>query len=192
MEIRVVNKDGKTHGLNKAWYKNGILSHEFPYKNGKIHGLTKQYYETGNILEIGSFKNGQLHGVFKTFYENGVLAKETMFKNGIQHGFETLYKESGGVVSLILYKDGLVAERDKNSLSNSKEKQMKLPIRLNDALENFAQSNGKISYSDISKMNVTSRVCSSLNKLLDEYFDFEEGSDELVKIENKIVNIIKG
>ena len=43
----------------KAYYENGKLQGEAPYKNGQIDGVVKMYDENGKVIEQVIFKNGQ-------------------------------------------------------------------------------------------------------------------------------------
>ncbi|WP_394966090.1 toxin-antitoxin system YwqK family antitoxin [uncultured Helicobacter sp.] len=67
------NERDKISGcVEKAYYENGNLRYEIPYKNGEIHGVEKWYYENGNLrLEI-PFENDKRHGIAKAYYENGI------------------------------------------------------------------------------------------------------------------------
>jgi hypothetical protein len=43
----------------KAYFENGKLQLEIPYKNGQVDGLVKRYDENGQVVEQATFKNGQ-------------------------------------------------------------------------------------------------------------------------------------
>ena len=44
----------------KAYFENGKLQLEIPYKNGQVDGLVKRYDENGQVVELSTFKNCQV------------------------------------------------------------------------------------------------------------------------------------
>lgn len=47
----------------KAWYVNGKLAFEEPFKNGMRHGITKSWKPNGSSFEIRPYRKGRLHGI---------------------------------------------------------------------------------------------------------------------------------
>jgi len=88
-------KDGKEHGINKAFYESGKLKMEANVKDGKLYGAFKEFYENGKLRTEGNFNNDKLHGTNKTFYENGKLRSEANYKDGDQYGIYKEYYEDG-------------------------------------------------------------------------------------------------
>ena len=99
-------KNGKKHGVQKAYYENGKLMREIPYKNDKIHGVAKGYYESGKLASETPYQNGKKHGVEKAYYENGNLRYEAPYQNGEIHGIAKRYYENGNLQAQATYENG--------------------------------------------------------------------------------------
>ena len=53
LHLRGRGVDGKLHGKNQIFYKNGNVHCNFIYKEGELHGLCKGYYLHGTLaLEV--------------------------------------------------------------------------------------------------------------------------------------------
>ena len=103
MKSRCEFKDGKQHGKQEFFFKNGNKSEVFSidsrnpaYKNGKESWNQKQhivgqhliYYKNGTLShEENSNEKGEYNGVVRGFYKSGVLRYEGNYVNGrLQNG----------------------------------------------------------------------------------------------------------
>ena len=71
-------------GIQKSYYKNGVLQSEFFHCNGKIEGEYKTYYnnklsitnpQNKIIHEICNYINGKIEGEYIKYYESGQISK---------------------------------------------------------------------------------------------------------------------
>ncbi len=83
-EIRSLEqfKDGKSHGLYRHWWKNGVKSEEKNNRNGMAHGLWKTWYEDGGKQLEQRVRNGKLHGPATRWYRNGQKKNESFYQDG--------------------------------------------------------------------------------------------------------------
>jgi antitoxin component YwqK of YwqJK toxin-antitoxin module len=72
-------KAGKKVGMEKMYYKNGVLCMETPYVDGLKNGVSKKYYPDGKLLSEMSYENDHLESAYKTYYENGKLKSSINF-----------------------------------------------------------------------------------------------------------------
>ena len=54
--------EGKSEGIHKYWYKNGLLELEENYKDGKYEGLYRGWCENGQLKYEGTYINGEVIG----------------------------------------------------------------------------------------------------------------------------------
>ncbi|TLE08480.1 toxin-antitoxin system YwqK family antitoxin [Helicobacter bilis] len=59
--------------VEKAYYENGNLKMEIPFKNNKKQGMSKGYYESGKLQYEMPYKKDMLQGIEKVYDENGNL-----------------------------------------------------------------------------------------------------------------------
>ena len=98
-------KNGKITNI-KEYNIDEKLMVETPYRNGKEHGAQKYYDKDGNLQGVKQYKNGIRHGVDTWFYTSGRIKHETYFKYGfIQQRNE--YYRSGAQKAIIPYKNGV-------------------------------------------------------------------------------------
>ena len=71
----MTEKNGKTHGKGKLFYKNGNIKYEGDWINDEIEGNGKYYWEDGEYY-IGQFKNGLRNGKGIKYYSNGNIKYE--------------------------------------------------------------------------------------------------------------------
>jgi len=122
--------EGVLHGLEKSYYKSGVLRSVGKFNMGLLEGDVIGYREDGSVYVVGHYFNGvkdgnilylypdgsrqiemyydkgKLQGVVKTWYENGNLMKEEPYEKGLLHGYLKTYYESGGVFEEIKYNYG--------------------------------------------------------------------------------------
>jgi len=76
------NEDGKEHGKEIYFYRNGQKMYEYNNKNGEVDGKYLVWHENGRKKIEANYKNGILEGYCKEWYENGGMKKQGKFKNG--------------------------------------------------------------------------------------------------------------
>ena len=83
-EIRSLEqfKDGKSHGLYRYWWKNGVKSEEKNNRNGMAHGIWLAWYEDGGKQLQQRVRNGKLHGPATRWYRNGQKKNESFYQDG--------------------------------------------------------------------------------------------------------------
>lgn len=69
-------RDGKKHGLWKAWYKDGTKWSEGYFQHDMNHGRHTVWHENGQIFYEGNYIVGQRSGIWKFWAEDGRLLKE--------------------------------------------------------------------------------------------------------------------
>jgi antitoxin component YwqK of YwqJK toxin-antitoxin module len=84
-------------------WPNGQICFEVPYVNGKKHGVEKWFRKDGTPEIELSFKDGLKHGEAKTWHPNGVLENFVMFSNGKKIGLDIKYDENGYCTTKIKY-----------------------------------------------------------------------------------------
>lgn len=94
----VLYKNGKKHGIQKTWYKDGSPKTEAPYKNDIIHGEFKHWDEKGNLVGFYKMSNG--NGVKRIFFSNGKLKEKKDFKNNVLSGESFIFFDNGQGKSL--------------------------------------------------------------------------------------------
>ena len=74
----------------------GLKQRETPWVNGKMHGKEIEYYRNGSKVLETSYENGKKHGTEIFYYGNsGSKQRETPWVNGKKHGTEITYWHSG-------------------------------------------------------------------------------------------------
>lgn len=79
-------KDGKQHGLDTKFFKNGNKESEINFLSGKMEGRVNKWDEKGNNVFSANYKNGELDGNFKEYWEGGQLNYEENYTNGVLNG----------------------------------------------------------------------------------------------------------
>ena len=59
--------------VEKAYYENGNVEMEIPFKDNIVHGIVKYYDENGNLESEMPYNIGELHGIARSYYKNGNL-----------------------------------------------------------------------------------------------------------------------
>ena len=75
-------KNGKPHGLNIYWWKNGKKAEKKNFHNGISHGLWESWYPSGRKQLEQSVENGKLHGPARRWYQNGQKKDHSLYQNG--------------------------------------------------------------------------------------------------------------
>ncbi len=74
----------KLHGVQRKWFKNGILKSEEPYKDDVMHGHFRYWNEQGQRIGDNVILDGR--GTIRIYDDQGVLVKEREFKNSQPDG----------------------------------------------------------------------------------------------------------
>ncbi|PLX70323.1 MAG: hypothetical protein C0602_05800 [Denitrovibrio sp.] len=82
IDVLYLDKNNYLINGNICLHQKGILVGEFSSKDGKDHGVKKAYYNNGNIRLESTFEQGRQEGITKYFLENGNLDKELFFLQG--------------------------------------------------------------------------------------------------------------
>ncbi|ALJ03682.1 hypothetical protein APS56_00305 [Pseudalgibacter alginicilyticus] len=123
------NDNGKQHGENKEYYKNGKLAITILYENGRVVDVIEQQnskgrninkskvkqnpYAIGNIIKLydnnkirfyATYTDGVLDGEIKEYYENGQLKCEGFYNYGSRDGKFKYYYPSGVLKAIVNYK----------------------------------------------------------------------------------------
>ena len=93
--LKVYDSLSNATGTWKSYYDSGELNDVEQYKNGKRHGKQTEYYKNGNISKTGSFHKGKANGVWLHYFDDGHLACEKTFVNGVESGLYTSYHKNG-------------------------------------------------------------------------------------------------
>lgn len=76
------------------------------YKQGKKHGFEREYSKQGILLSESPFKNGSVDGTLKVFNEKtGKPFLFVDFINGIKNGKAVKYSDNGSIYATINFKD---------------------------------------------------------------------------------------
>ena len=67
------NDEGKFHGENKWYNKDGLIKETGEYENGKINGTGSYANKNGSMVYQGEFVEGKLKGEVQSYYSNGLL-----------------------------------------------------------------------------------------------------------------------
>ena len=105
-------KNGKKHGIEKTYHRNGQCKYESTYVDGEWTGMAKSYSQTGKI-KSETQKNSEGMLVTREYYESGKLEAEEIKKDGkaftlkryFNNGAVSETRDAGGK-SLYYYEDG--------------------------------------------------------------------------------------
>ena len=86
-------KNGKLHGLQKVFYKDGKIASETHYVDGIKEGIFKQYAENGVVLEEIPYKNNQFHGWVIYRDSNGNFIAQGRYEKGLKKGIWKFYED---------------------------------------------------------------------------------------------------
>ena len=87
-----------------SYFESGLKEYESAFINGKMHGLNIMYYKNGNVMEIVEWKQGQPDGDVIYLSENGDTSECGMVVKGTKTGRWKYFYESGklkGIENLI-------------------------------------------------------------------------------------------
>jgi antitoxin component YwqK of YwqJK toxin-antitoxin module len=75
--------DGKPHGIERVWHKNGTLVRESNFINGIRNGKRVEWFNDGQIKREETYVNGKLEGIALRWYENGQKIWERNFVKSV-------------------------------------------------------------------------------------------------------------
>ena len=84
-------------GVQKAYYKTGILKSVQSYQNGVLKGITREYYEVGTLKHAINYKDDRIDGMYHTYYPSGSLWTKEIYNDGVFIGRKE-YNEAGEVI----------------------------------------------------------------------------------------------
>ena len=67
------------------------------YKNGKIHGVEIFYHKNGRLSAINNYRDGELEGESIAYYDNGQLRRKGVWKNTKLEGYWEFYNKDGSI-----------------------------------------------------------------------------------------------
>lgn len=103
--IETPYRNGKEHGAEKHYDKDGNLECVKQYKNGIRHGIETWFYTSGRIKHDIHFKYGFIEQR-NQYYRNGVQELLVPYKNGVEHGKAFYRREDGTAIESIEYSGG--------------------------------------------------------------------------------------
>jgi len=98
--------EGKIHGKNIEFFKNGCIKHEKDYFEDKIHGKNIEFFKNGCIKHEKDYFEDKIDGESKTYHENGNLYYQSQYKNGYQQGKTLSFYSSGEKHREMYFKEG--------------------------------------------------------------------------------------
>jgi uncharacterized protein len=81
------------NGLQKFYYKNGVVSSQGIMRNGQPDGYWRSYFENGKLKSEGNRKNYELDSVWIFYNEKGKRILDVSYKEGKKNGVKTTYLE---------------------------------------------------------------------------------------------------
>jgi antitoxin component YwqK of YwqJK toxin-antitoxin module len=92
------DKDGKRHGQDQEWHRNGQMAWETTYVHGVATGTESIWNEDGSILIRRQLVNGQRDGKQTVWWPNGQKRKEFSHEKGKMDGPLSCWNDAGTLV----------------------------------------------------------------------------------------------
>lgn len=92
----VVKREGKDKDPPQGFidtFVDGKRCKSTPYVDGKIHGKERTWFRNGRISSETSYKEGRMHGVRKVFHFDGSLSWSSLYRNGVPFRGEIFWGE---------------------------------------------------------------------------------------------------
>jgi antitoxin component YwqK of YwqJK toxin-antitoxin module len=105
------NGDFVRHGLVRTVFPSGEKAEGMWFFNGKAHGHEKGWYKDGNLLSEGTNVDGWPHGRFTYWHQNGKKAEEVVFLHGLGEGTYRAWYPSGAIYMECEYQKGEETDR---------------------------------------------------------------------------------
>jgi antitoxin component YwqK of YwqJK toxin-antitoxin module len=87
--------NGKPHGTERVWHKNGTLVRESKFISGVRNGKRVEWFNNGQIKREETYVNGKLEGIALRWYENGQKRWERNFVKGVLESKLSGWHENG-------------------------------------------------------------------------------------------------
>lgn len=97
--------NGKRHGKQLRFFKNGCMRSQFFYKEGCLDGEATFNYENGEIARSLNFIDGKRNGIERIWNSRGQLIVEAQFKEDLPIGMARLWYENGVLAQETHYSD---------------------------------------------------------------------------------------
>jgi len=101
-------KEGKKHGMQKTYNKEGVVMEEIPYVDGKIHGTSKFYLGDGKLYYTVEYVNGLKEGKYVAYDGTDKIVETGMHKNDKREGDWVSYDENGAVLETLTFSAGVL------------------------------------------------------------------------------------
>lgn len=90
--------DGKRHGCETQWYKNGAKLLERFYIKGFKTGVHRSWWESGHLkFEYHFNDKGEFHGLVKEWYKSEQIFRDFNYNQGKESGSQRLWKPDGTI-----------------------------------------------------------------------------------------------
>jgi antitoxin component YwqK of YwqJK toxin-antitoxin module len=99
-------RDGKLHGREAAWSKDGTPRFLGRYEDGEMAGTWNTWHDDGTLLMTREYTAGRLHGTLREFHRNGTVARESVYAQGKDAGPTTTWHEDGSLECVMPHTDG--------------------------------------------------------------------------------------
>jgi antitoxin component YwqK of YwqJK toxin-antitoxin module len=91
-------RDGKKHGLDFGYHRNGHLSSFGNYTNDKQDGPWVVFWKDDRLWMKGEYKHGKQEGPWVVYWSNGQLGSRGQYKNGRLEGPWINFKRDGSIM----------------------------------------------------------------------------------------------
>jgi hypothetical protein len=108
---RVPVRNGRRHGVVRAWHKNGKRASEEPFNGGLLDGVCRKWNEAGRRL--GEYRMFQGTGLQREWHDNGKLQMEIWSICGEFSGRNRIWLRDGTLLSERFYLVGHVVSAEK-------------------------------------------------------------------------------
>lgn len=91
-------KEGKKHGTEMRWYKDGSKLSERFYSGGFKTGVHRSWWPSGDLkFEYHFNDKGEFHGVVKEWYKSGQIFRDFNYRKGKEDGKQRMWKTDGSI-----------------------------------------------------------------------------------------------
>lgn len=148
--------NGKFHGEQKVYYRDGGLKIQECYNNGVLNGEAKTFYKNGQLQFSGSYVDGIQDGEIRRYYLNGNLKKAFDVEDGKVIGVAHEYFSDGAVSSSQYYENGFVVKVKSFYENGSLEFLFPMKNNIRDGISNWYYRNGQLRRSILYKSDFDS------------------------------------
>ncbi|MEW4924767.1 hypothetical protein [Algibacter sp. 2305UL17-15] len=98
LKSKIEYADGKKHGLETQWYRNGDKMIERFYREGFKTGIHKSWWQDGTQkFEYHFNEKGEFHGIVKEWYKNAQIFRDFNYVDGKELGSQRMWKNDGTI-----------------------------------------------------------------------------------------------